>query len=80
MGRIGLAVVLIGLFIAPLVAEAQPAGKVATVGILAIEALPPIDSFRQRVRELASRARSLCPGSRIERVRRRTLTDIGTSD
>jgi hypothetical protein len=41
MGRIGLAVVLIGLFIAPLVAEAQPAGKVATVGILAIEAFPP---------------------------------------
>jgi putative ABC transport system substrate-binding protein len=36
----------------PPAAEAQPAGKVATIGILAIEAWPPIDSFRQRLREL----------------------------
>ena len=30
----------------------QPAGKVATIGILAIEAFPPIDAFRQRLQEL----------------------------
>ncbi len=41
-----------GLLAAPLAAEAQPAGKGVTIGILAIEAWPPIDSFRQRLREL----------------------------
>jgi putative ABC transport system substrate-binding protein len=40
-----------GLF-APLAAEAQRAGKVVTIGILAIEPYPPIDSFRQRLQEL----------------------------
>src|SRR5215471_6819309 len=30
----------------------QPAGKVATLGILAIEAFLPIDAFRQRLQEL----------------------------
>ena len=53
MRRIGLAVVLVfSLVAAPLAAEAQPAGKVVTIGILAIEAFPPIDSFRQRLRDL----------------------------
>jgi ABC-type uncharacterized transport system substrate-binding protein len=53
MRLIGLAVVLIlSLGLAPLSSEAQPAGKVVTIGILAIEAFPPIDSFRQRLREL----------------------------
>jgi len=33
-------------------AWSQPAGKVATIGILAIEPFPPIDSFRQRLQEL----------------------------
>ena len=53
MRRIGLAVVLAllsqGLALA---AEAQPSGKVVTIGILSLEAFPPIDSFRQRLREL----------------------------
>ena len=53
MWRIGLAVVLAllsqGLALA---AEAQLAGKVVTIGILALDAFPPIDSFRQRLREL----------------------------
>ena len=52
MRLIGLAVVLTLSVLAPLVAEAQQTGKVVTVGILAIEAFPPIDSFRQRLREL----------------------------
>ena len=53
MRRIGLAVVLaVGLVLAPVAGEAQQAGKVTTVGILAIEPYPPIDSFRQRLREL----------------------------
>jgi putative tryptophan/tyrosine transport system substrate-binding protein len=53
MRLIGLAVVLIlSLGLAPLSSEAQPAGKVVTIGILAIEAFSPIDSFRQRLREL----------------------------
>jgi len=37
---------------APLAAQAQNTAKVVTIGILAIEAFPPIDSFRQRLREL----------------------------
>jgi ABC-type uncharacterized transport system substrate-binding protein len=41
-----------GLLAAPLAAEAQRAGKVVTIGILAIEPFPPIDSFRQRLQEL----------------------------
>ena len=53
MRRIGLAVVLaLGLALMPLAANAQRVTKVATIGILAIEAFPPIDSFRQRLREL----------------------------
>src|SRR5712692_3749744 len=31
----------------PLAARAQQAGKIASIGILAIEAWPPIDTFRQ---------------------------------
>jgi putative ABC transport system substrate-binding protein len=41
-----------GLFAAPLAAGAQRASKVVTIGILAIEPFPPIDSFRQRLQEL----------------------------
>ena len=52
MRRIGLAVVFALSLLVPVVIESQPAGKVATIGILAIEAFPPIDSFRQRLREL----------------------------
>jgi hypothetical protein len=53
MRMMGLAVVLtLSLTLAPLAAEAQPAGNVVTIGILAIEAFPPIDSFRQRLRDL----------------------------
>lgn len=40
------------LLAAPLTAEAQQAGKIVTIGILAIEAWPPIDSFRQGLRDL----------------------------
>jgi hypothetical protein len=48
---IGLAVVLaVSLVTALPAVEAQNAGKVVTIGILAIEAFPPIDSFRQRLR------------------------------
>ena len=48
MRMMGLAVVLtLSLTLAPLAAEAQPAGNVVTIGILAIEAFPPIDSFRR---------------------------------
>jgi len=43
---------LAGALAAPLAAEAQQAAKVATIGILAIEAFSPIDSFRQTLREL----------------------------
>jgi ABC-type uncharacterized transport system substrate-binding protein len=42
----------LGFLAAPLAAEAQRAGKVVTIGILAIEPFPPIDSFRQRLQEL----------------------------
>src|SRR5215470_15376279 len=52
MRRIGLAVVFALSLLVPVVIESQPAGKVATIGILAIDAFPPIDSFRQRLREL----------------------------
>jgi ABC-type uncharacterized transport system substrate-binding protein len=40
------------LLAAALPAEAQQAGQVVTMGILAIEAWPPIDSFRQGLRDL----------------------------
>ena len=50
--RTFMALVSGGLLAAPLTAEAQPTGKVVIIGILAIEAFPPIDSFRQRLREL----------------------------
>jgi len=43
---------LAGALAAPLAAGAQPATGVSTIGILAIEAFSPIDSFRQRLREL----------------------------
>jgi putative tryptophan/tyrosine transport system substrate-binding protein len=37
----------------PLMARAQqPEGKVATIGILAIEPWPPIDTFRQGLNDL----------------------------
>ena len=50
MRRIGLAVVLAFSLLAPFAVEAQKA--VATIGILAFEPLPPIDSFRQGLKEL----------------------------
>jgi len=53
MRRIGLAVVL-GLIIAPLDGEAQQAGKVARVGVLAVSAeafSPRIEAFRKGLRE-----------------------------
>jgi len=40
------------LLAAPLTAWPQPAGKVPTIGVLSIDAFPPIDSFRQRLQEL----------------------------
>ena len=46
------ALLVLGLLAAPPTAWPQPAGKVPTIGILAIEAFPAIDSFRQRLREL----------------------------
>src|SRR5262249_58718331 len=49
MRRIGLAVVLAVSLLAPFV-EAQK--TVATIGILAFEPLPPIESFRQGLKEL----------------------------
>jgi len=53
MRRIGPGVVLaLSLALAPLATEAQSGGKAATIGILAIETFPPIDSFRQALREL----------------------------
>ena len=36
----------------PLAARAQPAGKMVTIGILAFDALPPIDTFRQALSDL----------------------------
>ena len=36
----------------PLAARAQQAGKIVTVGVLAIEALLPIDTFRQALNDL----------------------------
>src|SRR5262249_15907067 len=36
----------------PLAARAQQSGKIFTIGILAIEALPPIDTFRQALSDL----------------------------
>ena len=44
-------VLALGVLMGPL-AEAQAPGKVVTIGILAIEAWPPIDSFRQGLQEL----------------------------
>jgi len=46
-------------------------GDVVTIGILAIEAFPPIDSFRQRLRDLAI-SRSLL-GSAWRATRARTV-------
>src|SRR5258706_9478138 len=42
----------LGALAASFAVEAQQAGKVVTIGILAIEAWPPIDSFRQGLRDL----------------------------
>ena len=36
----------------PLAARAQQAGKIVTIGVLAFEALPPIDTFRQALSDL----------------------------
>jgi len=36
----------------PLAARAQQSGKIVTIGILAIEPLPPIDTFRQALSDL----------------------------
>jgi ABC-type uncharacterized transport system substrate-binding protein len=53
MRRIGLAVVLaVSLALAPLVAEAQPAGKMTRIGYLAVSPRPTDDVFRQALREL----------------------------
>jgi len=53
MRRIGFAVILtLGLTLALLNVEAQGAGKTATIGVLATDALPPIDSLRQGLRDL----------------------------
>jgi len=40
------------LLVAPLVADAQPAGKVFRIGVLAATSWPPFDSFRQGLHEL----------------------------
>jgi putative ABC transport system substrate-binding protein len=53
MRLIGLAVVLLlSITVAPFAAEAQPAGKVVTIGIRAMEAWPPIATFQQALRNL----------------------------
>ena len=54
MRLIGLAVVLaLGLVLAPLAVEAQPAGKVWRIGVLAAAPNPPLDaSAVQSLREL----------------------------
>ena len=49
LGALALALVVCAL---PLVAEAQPAGKVARIGVLALSASPNIEAFRQRLHEL----------------------------
>lgn len=50
---IALAVVLaLGLLAAPLAADAQQAGKVARIGILMTTYWPPLDAFREGLREL----------------------------
>ena len=43
---------VLGFLASSSTAWSQSAGKVATIGILAIEAFPPIDSFRRGLREL----------------------------
>src|SRR5262249_6586022 len=51
--RIGLAVVLVlSLFAAPLVAAAQPAGKMTRIGYLAVSPRPTDDVFREALRQL----------------------------
>lgn len=44
-------VLVLAVLIAPPPANAQPPAKVVTIGILAIEAWPPIDSFREALRD-----------------------------
>jgi putative ABC transport system substrate-binding protein len=53
MRLIGFAVVLaVNLALAPLAAEAQPAGKVHRIGYLAVARSPLDDAFRQRLRDV----------------------------
>ena len=47
MRRIGLAVVLVVMFLAPLAAEAQPAGKTARIGVLVFG---PVESPEEQAR------------------------------
>ncbi len=42
----------LGLLVVPLAVDAQPPGKVAQIGILANSPWPPIETFRQALREL----------------------------
>jgi putative ABC transport system substrate-binding protein len=51
MRLIGLAVIL-SLTLTPLVAEAQPSGKVPRVGVLASGDTPAVEAFKQGLREL----------------------------
>ena len=53
MRLIGLAVILtLSVILAPLAAQAQPAGKVYRIGVLGNENAPPWEGFRQGLREL----------------------------
>jgi putative ABC transport system substrate-binding protein len=56
MRRIGLAVVLTLILLAPLAGEAQQAGKVPRIGFLSLTSPSDrpflLDAFRQRLREL----------------------------
>jgi putative ABC transport system substrate-binding protein len=53
MRRIGLAVVVaVSIVLAPLAAEAQPAGKVYRIGYLAFAPRPADDAFRQGLKDL----------------------------
>src|ERR1700675_2243519 len=56
-GRLGLVVALaLGMLLVPLTADAQQAGKVARIGFLGgrtpSDMSPPLDAFRQGLREL----------------------------
>ena len=45
-------ILLLVLLVSPFRAESQPAQKTSTIGILAMEAWPPIESLRQGLRDL----------------------------